>query len=218
MSNELVDQEQQLETALAELNDRNKNVEVGPPKYIPRLQFCIAVSGAVKDGLVPINTYAMFQGLEPVLQLGKGFTGMFIDVRGRAEVEERGEKTIVFGDATKPAYAEIVAKELGRYVKHGPEVLLWVPEAQVFCTLHFGQNKSLHSIKDRIPGLMGKTVDFLQRPAEKKSSGDKWQAIRFMEATDQFDRSDIPTALLLHTLQQFTNPCDRFPEPEDDDR
>lgn len=224
MSTELATKEsgaiaEQAKSALAALREKNKNVAktIGPPKYIPRLQLCIDGSKPVKDGLVKANNYALFQGSEPTSILGETFVGLFVDIRAKASEEVRGELTIVYGEE-KDNYQKIAAKPLDRYVKHGPEVLIWVPASQAFCTLHFGQNASLDQLKDQIAAFMGKAVDFLQKPAENKKTGDKWQAIRLVQSDKDFTLEDIPAPLLVHTLNQFNNPKDRYPEEEDEDR
>lgn len=141
--------------AVAAAGDDIFNAVANSGKYLPRLQMFGGNSEPVKEGKVPLASYALVTGKDVYQPLGSTVDLVAIAWRPKA-MDVSGDDVINVHDHTDPEFARIqAASEIqDSGCMFGPEFLLYVPAIKKFATLFMSSKtarREAPAVRERLP-------------------------------------------------------------------
>jgi hypothetical protein len=169
--------------------------------FPPRLQLFGAKSDACAEGKINIGRYGLVEDQE-ITDVGDALDCVILAFRGKA-FNKSGEDVIVDYDPNSKIYNEIVTmaqKEgFGSGCMYGLELLLYLPDQDVFATFHFS-SKSARRESKKVAPLIGKGMTLKCKLIEFK--GYKWHNPVVLPCSNPMEVPDT----YVKQVEQFKNP------------
>ena len=117
--------------------------KVAATSFLPRIQLMTSNSQACKDGVIPMNNFAIVRGSQNIQSLGATVDVLCLSWRPKA-LQIAGDEITTLYDPDNQVFKDIVAKAgtPNSGCMYGPEFLLWLPLQKCFVTFFMGSTSA----------------------------------------------------------------------------
>lgn len=192
-------------------------------KFLPQLRMSNSQSEYVKSGEVKPDQFVIIIDSEVDQDLGDEIYFFVCAIRNRSSKEIEGETYISF-DAESDFYKEaLAASENGdRTALAGRELLVYIPEIDIFVTFFFGNKTMRRTANSKFKSIVGKFCKCYPKQITTKARGKKpsntYKSPTLKVGVEGFEIDDFDPDALNRAITKFNETEDKLPEVEDDEQ